>query len=134
MRARIEKELTQLREHYPEIEHQEHAEEDWFHIPNYSFPPGWSVDGTEIAEAPIVFKIVASYPTGEPYGFSAPAGISFNGTPPNKSSLVDGVPFEGSWHQFSWAPEDWAPTNNALKGANLLAWVRSFTQRLKEGA
>lgn len=66
MRARIEQELALLCQYYPEIVHKEHAGEDWFHIPRYPFAPGWRIDATAITEAPIVFKIVAAYPTGEP--------------------------------------------------------------------
>lgn len=134
MRARIEQELALLRQYYPDIEHLEHAGEDWFRLPRFPFPSGWRIGNTAITEAPIAFKIVATYPTGEPYGFAAPAGINFNGKPPtNPGSQVD-YPFEGSWQHFSWAPDGWHPTNDPRKGSNLLAWVRSFAQRLKEGA
>jgi hypothetical protein len=80
MRARIEQELLLLRQYYPDIEHKEHAGEDWFRLPEYPFPRCWRIKGTPITEAPIVFKIVAAYPTGEPYGFAAPAGINLKPT------------------------------------------------------
>lgn len=134
MRARIEQELTLLRERYPEIEHKEHAGEDWFRLPRYPFPAGWRINGDPVAEAAIVFKIVAAYPSGEPYGFAAPAGINFNGKPPTNAGSPVNYPFEGSWQHFSWAPDGWAPTSDARNGSNLVAWVRSFTRRLEEGA
>ena len=134
MRARIEQELSLLRRHYPEIEHKEHAGEDWFRIPRYPFPPGWRINETAITEAPVVFKIVATYPTGEPYGFAAPAGINFKGQPPSNPGSAVASPFEGSWQHFSWAPDGWAPTSDVRKGSNLLVWARSFGHRLKEGA
>ncbi|MCA9468317.1 MAG: hypothetical protein KC643_23150 [Nitrospira sp.] len=134
MRARIEQELTLLRKYYPEIEHKEHGGEDWFHLPRYPFPSGWMINETAISEAPIVFKIVASYPTGEPYGFAAPAGINFTGQAPQNTGSPVKYPFEGSWQHFSWAPVGWEPTSEPYKGSNLLIWVRSFTNRLKEGA
>lgn len=135
MRKRIEQELELLRRYYPKIEHREHAGDDWFRIPRYPFPSGWRIGETEITESPVAFKIGAGYPTAEPYGFAAPAGINCNGqSPKNPGSAVD-FPFEGSWQHFSWAPDgSWAPTSDVLKGSNLLAWVRSFAQRLKEGA
>ena len=134
MRARIEQELSLLRRHYPEIEHKEHAGEDWFRISRYPFPSDWRINETSITEAPIVFKIVATYPTGEPYGFAAPAGINFKGQPPSNPGSAVAPPFEGSWQHFSWAPDGWAPTSDVRKGSNLLVWVSSFGHRLKEGA
>lgn len=134
MRARIEQEFALLRQYYPEIEHKEHAGEDWFRLPCYPFPPGWRIGSKEITETPVVFKIVAAYPTGEPYGFAAPAGINFKGKPPQNTGSVVNYPFDGEWQHFSWAPDDWAPTGDPKKGSNLLTWVRSFAHRLKEGA
>lgn len=134
MRSRIEQELALLRAYYPDIEHKEQAGEDWFRLPRYPFPPGWRIGDTEISEAPVVFKIVASYPGGEPYGFAAPAGINFKGAQPMNTGSPVNYPFEGSWQHFSWSPDGWRPTGDVRKSSNLLAWVRSFAQRLKEGA
>jgi hypothetical protein len=134
MRARIEQELALLRERYPEIEHKEHAGEDWLRLPRYPFPAGWRINGEPVREAPIVFKVGAAYPSGEPYGFAAPAGINFNGQPPTNTGSPVNYPFEGGWQHFSWAPDDWAPMSDVGKGSNLLAWVRSFARRLEEGA
>jgi hypothetical protein len=134
MRPRIEQELALLRSFYPDIEHKEHGGEDWFRLPRYAFPAGWRIGNEPIVAAPIVFKIVASYPTGEPYGFAAPTGINFNGTPPQNTGSAVSPPFKGSWQHFSWAPDGWAPSGDPRKEPNLLSWVRSFAQRLKEGA
>jgi hypothetical protein len=135
MRARIEQELALLRERYPDIEHRENAGEDWFRLPRYRFPDGWRVNGEPISEAPIVFKIGAAYPSGEPYGFAAPAGINFKGSPPGNPGSPVNPPFDGSWQHFSWSPDgDWAPTAVARNGSNLWTWVRSFAHRLEEGA
>ena len=134
MRARIEQELALLRQHYPDIEHKEHGGEDWFRLPRYPFPAGWRINDAAISETSIVFKIVAAYPTGEPYGFGASAGINFNGTPPNNTGSAVASPFEGAWQHFSWAPDGWTPTSEVRKGSNLVSWVRSFAERLGEGA
>lgn len=134
MRRRIEGEVDLLRRCYAEIEHKEHAGEDWFRIPGYPFPPGWSIGDIAITEAPVVFKVAATYPGGQPYGFLAPSGIKFRGAAPKNSGSAVGVPFDGSWWQFSWAPDGtWSPTANVREGSNLLAWARSFAQRLEEG-
>jgi hypothetical protein len=134
MRARIEQELALLRKYYPDVEHREHGGEDWFRIPLYPFPAGWQIGEVPIEKDQLAFKIVATYPIGEPYGFAAPAGINFKGTPPNNAGSAVSTPFGNSWEQFSWSPDGWAPSSDPATGSNLLAWVRSFTQRLKEGA
>jgi len=134
MRERIQKELNLLRQHYPDVQHIEAGGEDWFLIPNFPFPSGWKIGDKPVETAPVTFKIVAAYPSGEPYGFATPAGINFKGSPPGNTGSAVTPPFKGAWQHFSWAPEGWTPTNDVTKGQNLLSWVRSFTQRLKEGA
>lgn len=134
MRDRIRQELDLLRQYYPDIQHKEHGGEDWFLIPNYPFPEGWMVGQSPIKAATIVFKVVAAYPSGEPYGFAAPARINFKGCPPGNTGSPVTPPFEGAWQHFSWAPEGWVPTCDVNKGQNLLIWVRSFAKRLQEGA
>jgi len=135
MRLRIEQELALLRRHYPDIEHLEHAGEDWFHLPRYAFPSGWRLYLDPIEFAPVAFRVGAGYPTTEPYAFCAPVGINYLGATPGNSGAASAVPFGGTWQQFSWAPDaSWAPTHHVHTGSNLLAWVRSFACRLKEGA
>lgn len=135
IRDRIQQELNLLRQHYPDIEHQQKDGEDWFLIPSYSFPPGWRIDNVLIERAPVVFKAGAAYPTGEPYGFCTPAGINFKGSPPKNTGSPVTPPFSGAWQHFSWAPDGgWAPSAEVTTGQNLLIWVRSFARRLQEGA
>lgn len=134
MRPRLEQELALLRKYYPDIEHREQGGEDWFRIPRFAFPAGWQIGEKPAEKEPVVFKIVASYPAGEPYGFAAPTGINFKGIAPKDTGSAISPPFDGSWQHFSWAPDGWTPSADAAAGSNLLAWVRSFTQRLKEGA
>lgn len=134
LRDRIKQELDLLRKHYPNVEHKEAGGEDWFLIPDYPFPAGWQVGTQPIDKAAVVFKVVAAYPTGEPYGFCAPAGINFKGASPNNTGSPVSPPFSGAWQHFSWSPEGWKPGAEVSKGQNLLTWVRGFMRRLKEGA
>lgn len=135
VRTRIQQELELLRQHYLDVEHKEHGGEDWFRLPCYPFPSGWHIGAAPIETAPIVFKIGAAYPSGEPYGFAAPAGVNFNGNSPDNPGSPIAPPFDGPWQHFSWAPDGcWTPTSDVRKGSSLLVWVRSFAQRLKEGA
>ena len=133
MRKRIAQELGLLRKYYPDIEHMEHAGEDWFRIPGYAFPAGWRINDEELGVASVVFRIIAAYPTGEPYAFFTPAGINFSDKEPANTTAANDVPFDGAWRQFSWSPDGWAPTADVRKGSNLAAWVRSFALRLKQG-
>ena len=135
MRPRIEQELALLRRLYPGVEYAEYNGEDWFKLPSYTYPPGWQVGDAPIEVGPMTFRLAATYPAAQPYGFMAPAGITFKGTLPGNSTAAPPGPFPGAWLLFSWAPDgNWQPANEADAGSNLLSWVRSFAQRLKEGA
>lgn len=133
MRLRIVEELALLRRFY-EVEHKQKDQHDWFRIAVYSFPNGWRIGSEPISVSPIIFPLNASYPGGQPYGFLAPAGINFNGTPPRDVGSPKTPPFEGAWQHFSWQPESWQPSATVEAGPNLLNWVRSFRDRLEEGA
>jgi hypothetical protein len=135
MRTRIEQELTLLSKVYPDLQHAEHNGEDWFLLPSYRLPPGWRIGEAPVTAMDLVFKLAPTYPTTEPYAFLAPAGVNFGGQAPASTAPAPGGPFPGTWLQFSWSPEGtWTPAANADDGSNALAWVRSFAQRLKEGA
>ena len=135
MRTRILQELALLTSAHPGVKHAELNGEDWFLLPNYHLPSGWRILETAVETADLTFKLCAAYPTGEPYAFLLPTGINFNGQAPSNAGPASGVPFPGNWIQFSWSPEaGWTPAAQAEDGSNMLAWTRSFSQRLKEGA
>lgn len=133
LRSRIEQELALLRQFYPDLAHMEQGNVDWFLLPRYPVPQGWRIHSEEITQVRVCFPIEMGYPTAQPYGFLMPAGINFRNTPPGNSGSATS-PFGGQWHQFSWSPETWFPNADHRKGSNLPAWVRSFTERLREGA
>ncbi len=135
MRPRIQAELALLREAYGDVGHEEAGGEDWFRLPTYSLPEGWSVNGERRTAVPIVFLIKADYPSNPAYGFLTPAGLTFKGeTPQNTADAPGPVPFEGDWMLFSWYCKDWQESSEARQGSNLLSWCRSFATRLSEGA
>ncbi len=124
-----------LREHFGNVEHAEVAGEDWFRLPHYPLPAGWRLGDREVTEIPIAFLATGAHPGAAPYAFLASAGLNFKGADPsNTGSPAKQPPFPGSWMQFSWSVEYWAATTDVRKGSNLLAWARSFAERLKEGA
>jgi hypothetical protein len=133
MRPRIEQELVLLHQFLPEVEHLELPNEDWFLLPQYKVPVGWRIGDAAIAESRICFPIGSGYPSAHPYGFLMPLGINFQGTSPGNSGSSSTPPFEGGWHHFSWSPDGWFPHSDVSKGSNLMMWIRSFTNRLKEG-
>lgn len=134
MRARMTAELALLREVYGDVEHVEEGGEDWFKIPPCPVPEGWLVGGAPCAAIPVVFLIKADYPGATPYGFMTPAGMSFKGRVPERTGgPPKKVPFAGEWMHFSWQCEDWQASNDPKKGSNLLTWVRSFFERLRQG-
>ncbi|MBP1092139.1 hypothetical protein [Bradyrhizobium diazoefficiens] len=135
MRTRIKDELGLLLRHFSGVEHAEANGEDWFRIPRYVLPDGWQIGGEAVAELPICFLVKGNYPGDAPYGFLAPAGLRFKGAAPTSTGAPPSPPpFSGEWLHFSWSVENWSATADVGKGSNLLAWVRSFMVRLKEGA
>ncbi|OHB32995.1 MAG: hypothetical protein A2X79_00760 [Desulfuromonadaceae bacterium GWB2_53_15] len=134
MRIRIAKELELLKKYYIDVEHQEVGTDDWFLIPSYPLPEGWSVSCDKPAFVKVAFSVSAGHPGTEPYGFLVPLGISYNGVPPNNGGAPPKAPpFPGEWFHFSWSPGNWCPTADVAAGSNLQAWARSFISRLKEG-
>jgi hypothetical protein len=124
---RIEQELILLRAVYPDLEWRPDA--FWARIPDYAVPPAlWEPPEVEVA-----FRIPPT--VGEqPYAFWIRPGLRAIGgrqitnyTHPTSTCFGDG------WGQFSWAPEVWAPHVEITRGSNMLNFVRSFADRLREG-
>jgi hypothetical protein len=132
MRPRIAQELALLRQFYPNIQHLAADAGDWFLLPEYTFPPGWRDAATDGAQSKLCLFIGSGYPTAEPYAFLIPATAKYQDNAPNNATNAS-PPFEGAWLQLSWAPDGWFPEADVRNGSNLLAWVRSFSERLKEG-
>lgn len=134
MRKRMIDELALVREAYSEVEHVEADGQDWFKLPSYPVPEGWLVAGERVAAVPVVFLIKADYPGATPYGFLTPGGMTFKGRVPNRTGAPPKeVPFPGEWMHFSWQCEDWQACNDPKRGSNLLTWIRSFAERLRQG-
>jgi hypothetical protein len=127
MTDRIEAERALLRSAYPHVEFLE--SDPWARIPVYSVPGDiWTVTTCEVA-----FQMVIA--GQQPYGFWVRPGLVLKtgGTIQNYSFPVS-TPFGEGWGQFSWSPETWVPLADVRRGANMLAWVQSFADRLRQGA
>lgn len=127
MDGRIEQELALLRAVYPDLEW--HPDQLWVRIPAYAVPPGhWRELAADVAcrVPPTVGE--------QPYAFFVRPGLS-----PLKNNEVTNyvypspTPFGDDWGQFSWAPEIWEPHVEITRGSNMLNFVRSFADRLREG-
>jgi hypothetical protein len=123
-RLRVEVELVRSR--YPTLEVRE--ADLWARIPDYPLPPGWERQAAEIA-----FQIPRDIFGQQPYGFwvRPPLVVPGGAVPTNTSGPV-GTGFGDGFQQFSWAPEIWQPGAHPNNGTNLLDFVRSFAQRLRE--
>ena len=124
---RLQSEYLHLLGHFKDARQQE----NWFLLPDYPLPPGWS-----LAKAGIAFRVLAGYPATAPYGFFVPAGLRHGGQMPGnyQEGLAETPPFEGQWGMFSWSPLEWRSSDNIAAGFNLLNFALSFSVRLNEGA
>lgn len=126
MIERVRAELELVRARYPGLEFRE--EDFWARIPEYPLASGWGREAAEIA-----FQVPRDIFGQRPYGFwvRPPLQVPGGGVPTNTSGPV-ATGFGDGWQQFSWAPEIWQPGTEPHNGSNLLDFVRSFAQRLRE--
>jgi hypothetical protein len=129
MTERVQEELELLRAAHPNLEYRQEGSAHWVRIPSYPVPEGWSLDVVEVA-----FQIPSS-PGQAPYGFWVRAGLELaGGGRPNNYTYPVTTPWGDDWGQFSWSPVTWVPKEDIRAGANMLDFVRSFGDRLGEGA
>jgi hypothetical protein len=130
MPDRITEELALLKSIYPKATL--HENRKWVLIPDWLLPPDiWS-----ITTVIICFQIPNNYPGQAPYGFYvSPSDICLkNGNAIGSSSFANDPPYEGKWIKFSWQNQTWMPSTDLKQGSNLLNFVNSFRDRLKEAS
>ena len=128
MNARLEAELTLLRQHYHNVDYLVASGVHWFRVEKLKTPKGWSPD-----EIPVVFSVTQGHPGAEPYGFFVPTELNLHGDPPSEHPTPHPPPFDGAWRFLSWQPKGWFATADVVSGSNLWGWVRTFMHRLNEG-
>lgn len=129
MIERVHEELELLRTVYPDLEYRGDGDEHWVRLPSYSVPEGWSHPEVEVA-----FQIPPSVGQA-PYAFRVRPGLQLDtGAQINNYTYPVTTPWGEDWGQFSWSPSTWVPTEDIRTGANMLHFVRSFAERLREGA
>jgi len=129
MTDRILQEISLLMAAYAEMEWR--PLDLWARIPRYPVPATiWTVSAAEIA-----FQLPAQLPGQAPYGFWVRPGLALRAPCPiNNYSHPVTTQFGPGWGQFSWACETWQPVRTPREGTNMLDFVRSFSDRLRQGA
>jgi hypothetical protein len=133
MRDRIAKELDLLKKYYPDTDAKEVGDSTWFKIPSFLIPGEiWNK-----TSAAVCFEAKITYPGTPPYSFYIEGGLRSKDnadTRPKDYEEPAATPFNGTWGRFSWQHDStWNPTEDLVAGSNLLNFVRSFGDRLKEG-
>lgn len=125
---RLAAEIDLLRTRYPDLEHREHAGEQWVRFPSYPVPEGWSHRSAEIA-----FRIPLE-PGQQPYAFFVRPSLTLSsGAAPSNYTVPASTPWGTDFAQFSWAPlEPWIPKADVTAGANMLNFATSFAARLAD--
>ena len=126
MKERIRREVEPLRETYPNTQHGQNL--DWVMIPDFPLPGGWNRNLTRL-----LFLIPTTYPHSAPDNFYVDSGLRLSdGRMPANYNEGQSVPIGGAWGCFSWHPEKWNPSDEILKGDNLLTFMKSVRLRLRE--
>jgi hypothetical protein len=101
---------------------------EWFIIPRWPLPRGWSKPETDL-----LVLIPPGYPVTPPDNFYVDGDLRVDsaGMPGSASheSQVD-----RQWLRFSWHVEggDWSPHADPLRGHNLLTFLLAVKKRLSE--
>lgn len=126
-------ELELLKQAYPNLERKDSGGNIWVKIPGHKVAGSlWKRNEVDIA-----FKIPSQ--AGEaPYGFFVLSKMELKDEKNiNNYTFPATTPFDGEWGQFSWTihpDEPWVIRSDIKEGSNMLKFVRSFNDRLKEGA
>ena len=129
MSERWEQELELLRASWPELDRRDQDGQRWCRLPSYKVPAPLRPTTVEVA-----FRI-PTLPGEAPYGFWVRPGVELvaGGSIQNYSYPAT-TPWGDDWGQFSWSAVAWAPKENVRAGSNMVNFVRSFVERLAQGA
>jgi hypothetical protein len=122
---RIDREVALLRSAYPALEYV--AAAHWIRLPNYSIPPGWDRNASDVA-----FQVPEQIPGQAPHGFYVPGLALADGRQPDNYAGPVETPW-GNWMKFSWQLNPWFGADDIIAGSNMLNFARSISNRLKEG-
>jgi hypothetical protein len=131
MKDRVEEELALLRQFFPDLEYRE--EGHWVRLPRFQVPPEGHWKSSEVD---VAFQFLPGYPGRKPYAFhvNPPLELQNGGAISNATCPSNEPPWPGTWQKFSWDPTNWNPTTDVRTGSNMLSFVLTFADRLKQGA
>jgi hypothetical protein len=130
MTDRIDQELELLRSVSPSLDYS--SEGRWVRLRRFPVPPegGWKT-----AEVAVVFQFPTGYPGQKPYGFHVSPVLELkSGAGTQNVTLSTEPPWNGPWLKFSWDMPEWAPAEEVRIGSNMLDFVLTFVDRLRQGA
>lgn len=126
MNEHVEQELELIRSFFPDLEYLEWNGQHWIRIPKYPVPAGWSQTEVELA---CHIPAEAGQP---PYGFWVRPPLALESGAEITNCTVAATAWGSDWMQFSWSPVEWKPKADVRLGDNMLNFVRSFADRLRE--
>lgn len=129
MSDRIRQELEIVRACYSNLEYRE--EGHWVRIPSYPAPEGiWNMSEVEVC-----FQMPEQLPGQAPYGLYVRPELLLRsgGGRPDNYTYPATTPFGDGWGKFSWQLEPWRPTSDPRTGSNMLNFIWSFAERLRQG-
>lgn len=129
--SHLDIELDLVRRYYPIAEWHPQSSGGWIRIPKYQLPAAiWNADACDIS-----FEVRPAYPGEAPYGFYVGEGLRVGGQKPANYEEPATTPFPGTWGKFSWSYDAaWTPRADVVSGSNLTTFIRSFRDRLMQGA
>lgn len=127
MKERLDQEIALLRKEYPAVRHSENY--DWVVVKDVPLPDGYNRDATEI----LTF-LPAGYPETPPDNFFVPAGLRLTNGDQIDAFNRNHRTHEGEqWARFSWHEDSgWSPTEDVKDASNLLTFMGTVEERLKE--
>lgn len=130
MSERIAQELEMLRSLWPDLEYEDGGH--WVRIPKYPV----STKIWNAGEVEVCFQIPADLPGTAPYAFHVRPGLLLrpNDAAPTNYTFPGSPHFGDGWGTFSWRLEPWSPAAEPAAGSNMVNFVRSFADRLRDAS
>lgn len=130
MMERIGQELELLRSVFPGLEYSPKAR--WVRLRQFQVPPEGEWKSVEVE---VAFQFPPGYPGQKPYGFHVSPPLELrSGTAVQNAAISVEPPWGGTWQKFSWDVPEWAPSEDVRLGSNMLNYVLTFSDRLRQGA
>lgn len=127
MRDRLDQEIALVRKQYPGVRHDQNY--DWVVVEEVPLPADYNRDTTDV-----LIVIPSGYPETPPDNFWVPSGLRLENDGQPDAFNPNHRTHEGEeWDRFSWHEDDgWTPSEDIEDGSNLLTFMSTAEERLKE--